>query len=31
VWLRTDLPAAREELDDAFRAMLGVGRWRRRF
>jgi hypothetical protein len=29
-WLRTDLPAAREELDDAFRAMLGVGRWRRR-
>jgi hypothetical protein len=28
-WLRTDLPAAREELDDAFRAMLGVGRWRR--
>ena len=30
VWLRTDLPAAREELDDAFRAMLGVERWRRR-
>jgi hypothetical protein len=29
-WLETDLPAAREELDDAFRAMLGVGRWRRR-
>ena len=29
-WLRTDLPAAREALDDAFRAMLGVGRWRRR-
>jgi hypothetical protein len=29
-WLRTDLPAAREELDDAFRSMLGVGRWRRR-
>jgi hypothetical protein len=29
-WLRTDLPAAREDLDDAFRAMLGVGRWRRR-
>ena len=28
-WLRTDLPAAREDLDDAFRAMLGVGRWRR--
>jgi hypothetical protein len=28
-WLGTDLPAAREELDDAFRAMLGVGRWRR--
>ena len=30
-WLRTDLPAAREDLDGAFRAMLGVGRWRRRF
>jgi hypothetical protein len=30
-WLRTDLPAAREELADAFRTMLGVGRWRRRF
>lgn len=29
-WLRTDLPTAREDLDDAFRAMLGVGRWRRR-
>jgi len=29
-WLRTELPAAREKLDDAFRAMLGVGRWRRR-
>ena len=29
-WLRTDLPAAREELADAFRSMLGVGRWRRR-
>ncbi len=29
-WLRTDLPAAREELADAFRGMLGVGRWRRR-
>ena len=29
-WLRTDLPAARKDLDDAFRAMLGVGRWRRR-
>jgi hypothetical protein len=28
-WLRTDLPAAREELADAFRGMLGVGRWRR--
>ena len=28
-WLRTDLPATREELDDAFRAMLGVGRRRR--
>jgi hypothetical protein len=29
-WLKTDLPAAREELADAFRGMLGVGRWRRR-
>jgi hypothetical protein len=29
-WLRADLPAAREELADAFRAMLGVGRWRRK-
>ncbi len=29
-WLQTDLPAAREELADAFRGMLGVGRWRRR-
>jgi len=29
-WLNTDLPAAREELADAFRGMLGVGRWRRR-
>ncbi len=29
-WLRTDLPADREELADAFRAMLGVGGWRRR-
>jgi hypothetical protein len=29
-WLKTDLPAAREELADAFRAMLGVGRWRRK-
>jgi len=29
-WLRTDLPAAREELADAFRAMLGVGSWRRK-
>jgi predicted RNA polymerase sigma factor len=29
-WLRTDLPAAREELADAIRGMLGVGRWRRR-
>jgi hypothetical protein len=28
-WLETDLPAAREELADAFRVMLGVGRWRR--
>jgi hypothetical protein len=30
-WLRTDLPAVREELADAFRGMLGVGRWRRGF
>jgi hypothetical protein len=29
-WLRAELPAAREELADAFRGMLGVGRWRRR-
>ena len=29
-WLETDLPAAREELADAFRGMLGVGRWKRR-
>jgi hypothetical protein len=29
-WLRTELPTAREELADAFRAMLGVGRWRRK-
>jgi hypothetical protein len=28
-WLRTDLPAAREELADAFRGMLGIKRWRR--
>jgi hypothetical protein len=28
-WLETDLPAAREGLVDAFRKMLGVGRWRR--
>ena len=28
-WLETDLPVAREELADAFRGMLGVGRWRR--
>jgi hypothetical protein len=28
-WLKTDLPAAREELADAFRVTLGVGRWRR--
>lgn len=28
-WLKTDLPATRENLDDALRAMLGVGRWRR--
>ena len=28
-WLGLGLPAAREDLDDAFRAMLGVGRWRR--
>ena len=26
-WLGTDLPAAREELADASRGMLGVGRW----
>lgn len=29
-WLETDLPDAREELADAFRGLLGVGRWRRR-
>jgi hypothetical protein len=29
LWLETDLPAAREGLADAFRGMLGVGRWRR--
>jgi hypothetical protein len=29
-WLRADLPAAREELDDAFRGMLGVKKWRHR-
>jgi hypothetical protein len=29
-WLKTDLPAAREELADAFRGMLGVERWRRK-
>lgn len=29
LWLETGLPAAREELADAFRGMLGVGRWRR--
>jgi hypothetical protein len=29
-WLRKDLPAARQGLADAFRSMLGVGRWRRR-
>lgn len=29
-WLRTDLPAARQALADAFRGMLGVGRFRRR-
>jgi hypothetical protein len=28
-WLESDLPAAREGLADAFRRMLGVGRWRR--
>jgi len=28
-WLERDLPAAREGLADAFREMLGVGRWRR--
>ena len=27
-WLRRDLPAVREALTDAFRTMLGVGRWR---
>lgn len=27
-WLRSDLPEAREGLADAFRSMLGVGRWR---
>ncbi|HET9928205.1 MAG TPA: hypothetical protein VFQ09_05305, partial [Rubrobacter sp.] len=29
-WLRAELPAAREELADAFREMLGVKKWRRR-
>jgi hypothetical protein len=29
-WLRTDLPAAREQLAGAFRSMLGVERWRRK-
>ena len=29
-WLRAELPAAREELDDAFREMLGVKEWRHR-
>jgi hypothetical protein len=28
-WLRAELPAVREELADAFREMLGIGRWRR--
>jgi hypothetical protein len=28
-WLKSDIPAAREGLADAFRGMLGVGRWRR--
>ena len=28
-WLRGELPAAREELADAFREMLGVKKWRR--
>jgi hypothetical protein len=27
-WLRAELPAAREELGDAFRGMLGVKKWR---
>lgn len=27
-WLRSDLPESREGLADAFRSMLGVGRWR---
>jgi hypothetical protein len=26
-WLRAELPAARERLAEAFRGMLGVGRW----
>lgn len=29
LWLEAGMPAAREELADAFRGMLGVGRWRR--
>lgn len=28
-WLQNELPIAREELANAFRGMLGVGRWRR--
>jgi hypothetical protein len=28
-WLRVELPAAREELADAFKEMLGVKKWRR--
>ena len=27
-WLRAELPATREELDEALRGMLGIGRWR---
>jgi hypothetical protein len=30
-WLRAELPTAREELADAFRGMLGVGRRRARW
>jgi hypothetical protein len=27
-WLRAELPAVREDLDEALRGMLGIGRWR---